>query len=120
MVCTIVATAQVKAPATCYIAQPTTLPDRLSTQKHMDSDTDTLQRDAGLRAFSKNDFENAFTLLLPSAEAGDARAQMLLARMCYAGNGTEQSHEKYLYWLELAAANGEKSARARLKRARRK
>ena len=84
----------------------------------MASTIDTNQRDAGLRAFSKNDFENAFALLLPCAEAGDPRAQMLLARMYYAGNGTQQSHEKYLHWLEQAAAHGEKSARARLKRAK--
>ena len=82
----------------------------------MTSNIDITQRDAGLRAFSRNDFENAFALLLPCAEAGDAHAQMLLARMYYAGNGTAQNHTQYLYWLEQAAANGEKSARARLKR----
>jgi len=80
-------------------------------------DSDTNLRDAGLRAFSKNEFANAYALLLPYAEAGDAHAQMLLARMCYAGNGTAQNHDQYLYWLEKAAANGDKSARARLKRA---
>ena len=77
---------------------------------------DTQQRDAGLRAFSKHDFDRSFSLLQPCAVAGDARAQMLLARMYYVGNGVPQDHTQYLYWLEQAANNGEKSARARLKR----
>ncbi len=83
----------------------------------MNHTIDTQQRDAGLRAFSKHEFDRAFALLQPCAVAGDAHAQMLLARMYYAGNGAPQDHTQYLYWLEQAAAGGEKSARARLKRA---
>lgn len=79
---------------------------------------DVDRRDAGLRAFQRNDFVSAAALLEPCAEAGDARSQALMARMYYAGNGITQSREKYLYWLSKAASNGDKSAHVRLKRAR--
>lgn len=74
------------------------------------------QRDAGLRAFSKSEFVQAFALLLPCARAGDTHAQMLVARMYYAGHGVEKDEAQYRYWLEKAAQGGDKSARARLKR----
>jgi TPR repeat protein len=74
------------------------------------------QRNAGLRAFSRNDFASAFSLLLPCAEQGDTHAQLLIARMYYAGNGVEKNETSYLYWLAKAAEGGDKSARARLKR----
>lgn len=74
------------------------------------------QRDAGLRAFSRNDFSVAADLLQSCAEAGDIRSQILLSRMYYAGNGVPMDHSKYIYWLEKAADNGDKSARAKLKR----
>lgn len=78
------------------------------------------QLDAGLRAFARSDFVTAASLLLPCAEAGDVKAQMLLSRMYYAGNGVPIDHSRYLYWLEQAASNGDKSARAKLKRLQKK
>lgn len=74
------------------------------------------QLDAGLRAFARNDFALATKLLLPCAEDGNTRAQILLSRLYYAGNGVPADHTQYLYWLERAAAGGDKSARAKLKR----
>lgn len=74
------------------------------------------QRDAGMRAFSRRDFIAAHTLLTPCAEAGDTGSQLLLARMYYAGNGVTADPDRYRYWLEQAASNGDRSARARLKR----
>ncbi|HQQ62300.1 MAG TPA: hypothetical protein PLF22_01865 [Pseudomonadales bacterium] len=79
---------------------------------------DEARLDAGMRAFSRNDFATALELLLPCAEAGSVRAQMLMSRLYYAGNGVPQDMERYAYWLERAAAAGEKSARAKLKRLR--
>lgn len=73
-------------------------------------------RDAGLRAFSRGDFASAATLLEPCARAGDVKAQLLLARMYYAGNGVPVDHNLHIYWLEQAAACGDKAARAKLKR----
>lgn len=74
--------------------------------------------DAGLRAFARGEFVAAAQLLLPCAEAGDIKAQLLVARLFYAGNGVEKDVERYAYWLERAAAQGDKSARAKLKRLR--
>lgn len=81
------------------------------------SDNDTIL-DAGLRAFARGHFAEAAPLLLQCAEAGDIKAQLLAARLFYAGNGVEKNMEQYEYWLERAAAQGEKSARAKLKRLR--
>lgn len=74
--------------------------------------------DAGLRAFARGDFTAAARLLEPCAEAGDIKAQLLVARLYYAGNGVEKDADRYAYWLERAASQGDKSARAKLKRLR--
>lgn len=74
------------------------------------------QLDAGLRAFARSEYANALQLLLPCAEAGEVKAQLLLSRMYYAGNGVEKNMERYAHWLQQAADAGDKSARARLKR----
>jgi len=74
--------------------------------------------DAGLRAFARGEFATAAQLLLPCAEAGDIKAQLLVARLYYAGNGVDKDMTRYSYWLERAAEQGDKSARAKLKRLR--
>lgn len=79
---------------------------------------DTTGLDAGLRAFARGEFAAAAQLLEPCAEAGDIKAQLLVARLYYAGNGVEKDTGRYAYWLERAAAQGDKSARAKLKRLR--
>lgn len=81
------------------------------------SDNDTTL-DAGLRAFARGHFAEAAPLLLACANAGDIKAQLLAARLFYAGNGVEKNMERYEYWLERAAAQGDKAARAKLKRLR--
>jgi TPR repeat protein len=70
----------------------------------------------GVRAFQKARYEEAFQRLAPFAEAGELRAQLILARLYYAGNGVERSQERYLHWLQAAADNGDKAAKAQLKR----
>ncbi|TXS95945.1 sel1 repeat family protein [Parahaliea maris] len=74
----------------------------------------------GVRAFQRGHYEEALRLLAPLAEQGEVRAQVILARLYYAGNGVEQSDERHLYWLERAADNGDKAARSRVKKLRRK
>ncbi len=73
----------------------------------------------GIRAFQKARYEEAFRRLVPFAEAGELRAQLILARLYYAGNGVERSEGRYLHWLQVAADNGDKAAKAQLKRWRR-
>ena len=72
----------------------------------------------GIRAFMKGRYREAFELLEPAAHQGNLRAQQLLAKMYYAGNGVPADREKYLYWLARAGANGDKPSKIKLKKAR--
>ena len=69
----------------------------------------------GVRAFQKGRYEEAHQKLLPFAENGSVRAQTILARLYYAGNGVAKDLKKYEYWLKQAADKGDKSAKARVK-----
>jgi len=70
----------------------------------------------GIRAFQKGLYAEAHGKLLTFAEEGDLRAQMIMARLYYAGNGVEKNHEKYVYWLQKAADSGDKASKSQLKR----
>ncbi|QFU74775.1 sel1 repeat family protein [Halioglobus maricola] len=76
----------------------------------------TTELSQGIRAFNKRHYEEAFRLLEPLAEAGELRAQLILARLYYAGNGVEKSDSRYHYWLQKSADSGDKSSRARVKK----
>lgn len=70
----------------------------------------------GIRAFQKGQFAEAFALLSPLAEQGEPRAQLIMARLYYAGNGVEKDLDKHAYWLRKAAESGDKSAKSQIKR----
>lgn len=70
----------------------------------------------GIRAFKHGHYEEAYERLSGLAEQGELRAQVLLARLYYAGNGVEKDQAKYVYWLGRAAENGDKAAKSQLKR----
>jgi TPR repeat protein len=70
----------------------------------------------GIRAFQKSLYEEARVLLEPLAEQGELRAQKIMARLYYAGNGVEKDFEKYTYWLQKAADTGDKAAKSQIKR----
>jgi TPR repeat protein len=70
----------------------------------------------GIRAFQKSLYEEAHALLEPLAEQGVLRAQMIVARLYYAGNGVEKDFDKYVYWLQAAADGGDKAAKSQIKR----
>lgn len=70
----------------------------------------------GIRAFQKNRFQRAKMLLEPLAQRGEVRAQMIMARLYYGGNGVEQDMALYHYWLQQAADNGDKSAKSLVKK----
>lgn len=74
----------------------------------------------GVKAFMASDFDNAREWLLPFAEEGNGRAQTILAKMYFAGNGVEKDQERYMYWLGRAADGGDKTAKAKLKRLKKK
>ena len=70
----------------------------------------------GIRAFQKGLYTEAHEKLHHIAENGELRAQMIMARMYYAGNGVEKDQEKYVYWLQRAADSGDKASKSQLKR----
>ncbi|TDG11592.1 sel1 repeat family protein [Seongchinamella unica] len=72
----------------------------------------------GIKAYMREDYARAEPVLRHHAEAGELKAQQLLAKMYYSGHGVPQDRERYLHWLEQAAAQGDRSAKARLKAAR--
>jgi len=57
---------------------------------------------------------NDFLITEIKAEAGDATAQLLLARLYIAGKGTKQSDRKANYWLDMAARQGLREAQIML------
>jgi TPR repeat protein len=75
---------------------------------------ETLQR--GIHAFMGFRFEDAVRLLLPLAEQGEVEAQKLMARLYFSGNGVEKDMERYQYWLNKAAEQGDRQSKAKLKR----
>ena len=96
---------------------PTGAPD----QRPGEAVTDEAEHLAeGIRAFMKGDYARAFTLLQEPAADDNLKAQLLMAKMYYAGNGVAADHEKYVYWLEKAADNGDRPAKTKLKKIRKK
>lgn len=76
------------------------------------------QLQKGIHAFMGFRFEEAVALLLPLAEAGEVEAQKLVARLYFAGQGVEKNLDLYRFWLERAAAQGDRQSKAKLKRLR--
>ncbi len=70
----------------------------------------------GLKMYRSNKFEEAFPILLHHAEQGHGDSASLIAKMYFAGMGVEKSVEKYRFWLAKAAQEGDKSAKAKLKK----
>jgi uncharacterized protein len=67
--------------------------------------------DAAYAAYQNNDYPAALRLVRPLAEAGDARAQALLALMYYRGRGLPQDDRAAAEWFRRAAEAGDISAR---------
>lgn len=101
-------TAPAPAPAPSPSPEPVAVSAPVSEQ--------AVQR--GIRAFMKGRYKEAFALLEPAGHQGNLKAQLLLIKMYYAGNGVPADREKYLYWLSLAADNGDKPSKTKLKKAK--
>jgi TPR repeat protein len=69
----------------------------------------------GIRAFQSH-YNVAREKLSVLAEQGNLRAQIIMSRLYYAGNGVEKDHDEYVYWLRKAADNGDKASKSHLKR----
>ena len=70
----------------------------------------------GIRAFKKSRYQQAKQLLEPLARGGEVRAEMIMARLYYGGNGVEKDLAQYHYWLQRAADHGDKSAKSLVKK----
>ncbi len=68
----------------------------------------------GEAAFNQQRYEKAFTLLSPEAEKGDAKAQYLLGKMYYNGEGVMYNPEKTEKWLSASAKQGNADAQVLL------
>jgi TPR repeat protein len=70
----------------------------------------------GINCFMRGDYKKSFNILYPAATQGNLRAQQLIAKMYYAGNGAPIDRDKYYYWLSQAAANGDKASKMKMKK----
>lgn len=61
---------------------------------------------AGLAAFEAKDYTNAFKLLKPIAEGGNAEAQCIIANMYHLGLGLETDVLEAVEWYTKSAAQG--------------
>lgn len=61
---------------------------------------------AGLAAFEANDYANAFKLLKPLADQGDAEAQCIIGNMYDLGLGLERDIIKAVEWYRKSAEQG--------------
>jgi TPR repeat protein len=71
----------------------------------------------GMAAYNRGDYVPAMQLFRPLARAGNVRAQALLGAMYRRGQGVGRSSVRAFMWLSLAAAGGDKSAKAELREA---
>ncbi len=60
----------------------------------------------GLKAFESKDYQNAYKLLKPMAEAGNSEAQCILANMYHLGMGRDKDTFQAIYWYKRASENG--------------
>ncbi|CAA0088214.1 Sel1-repeat-containing protein YbeT [Zhongshania aliphaticivorans] len=61
-------------------------------------------------AYDRADYKTALNVWLPSAEQGDAEAQLAVGEIFEKGLGTEPNYEVALFWYQKAAEQGNKSA----------
>lgn len=61
---------------------------------------------AASAAFAKRDYETAFKLALPAAEAGNARAQGFVGSLYSYGRGVPQNYELAVKWFRKSANQG--------------
>lgn len=69
---------------------------------------------AGVTAYLAGQYQKAYAIWYPVAEAGDARAQFHVGALYYEGRGVERDFVESRRWLDQAVANGSKSAAALL------
>lgn len=77
------------------------------------TETETLFRTAEEK-YNNKEFESAYALAFPLAEAGFAPAATLVGRCCMLGRGTKKDLDAARAWYERAAQQGDAEAQCRL------
>ena len=71
--------------------------------------------DDGTAAYNRGDYMPAIRLFRPLAEQGNARAQHLIGVMYHKGEGVSRNSVRAFAWFSLAAAHGDREAKAKLR-----
>ena len=71
--------------------------------------------DEGVEAYQNNNYQQAFAIFLPLAQAGNVDAQLSVGTMYDRGQGVEQDSQEALKWYKLAADQGDNIAKSLLK-----
>jgi uncharacterized protein len=77
-----------------------------------ESDMSTFEQVQAL--YEAEDYETAFKMLMPLAQAGDLKAQMSIAGMYSSGQGVQQSFTEAVKWYRLGAEQGDSIAQNNL------
>ena len=68
----------------------------------------------GMAAYNRGDYMPAIRLFRPLAEQGNAKAQHLIGVMYHKGEGVARNSVRAFAWFSLAAAHGDREAKAKL------
>jgi TPR repeat protein len=68
----------------------------------------------GMAAYNRGDYAPAIRLFRPLAEQGNAKAQHLIGVMYHKGEGVARNSVRAFAWFSLAAAHGDRDAKAKL------
>ena len=68
----------------------------------------------GMVSYNRGDYVPAIKMFRPLAEAGNAKAQSILGVMYRKGEGVTPSSARAYMWFSIAAARGDKQAKASL------
>jgi TPR repeat protein len=69
----------------------------------------------GMAKYNRGDYMPAIRLFRPLAEQGNARAQHLIGVMYHRGQGVARNSVRAFAWFSLAAAHGDREAKAKLR-----
>ena len=69
----------------------------------------------GTAAYNRGDYMPAIRLFRPLAEQGNAKAQHLIGVMYHKGEGVARNSVRAFAWFSLAAAHGDRDAKAKLR-----
>jgi TPR repeat protein len=69
----------------------------------------------GMASYNSGDYMPAIRLFRPLAEQGNARAQHLIGVMYHRGQGVARNSVRAFAWFSLAAAHGDREAKAKLR-----